>query len=105
MTKLILRRRVTSAIGDCLLAIAGVLLIVLLVASGCTSVQLAVSESHGGTNRSTIATIRTRGDAKQALDTLKMTNGKTQSIGVTGAEQESNSSIKDVTDLVKALKP
>lgn len=61
-----------------------------VIATGCNTVQVTSRDvsTNGATREVTIA-VRTRGDAKQAVENLRASNGKTLSIGAQGVEQES----------------
>lgn len=76
-------------------AIATAVLIVLLCA-GCDTIEQEVRTQRtlaDGTVeiQSTTSKVRAKWDAKQTIEKLRVTNGKTQSIGISGLEQETTS--------------
>jgi hypothetical protein len=95
-----------------LLAILCVDLAFLLV--GCAFTTQSIRTEATGTNgikevRTTQSRAVAWGDARQVIEKLKLTNGKTQSVGISGLESESTttniaSNLKALTDLLQALK-
>ena len=58
--------------------------------TGCNTVSVTSRDTGtNGVSREVTISVRTRGDAKQAVESLRATNGKTLSIGAQGMEQES----------------
>lgn len=83
------------------------LLLALLALTGCASVtQTLTSETRdekGVTEkRSLTVTVRAAGDAKQALEKMRASNGKTLSTGVEGQFQEA--AAPDLNLLLQLLK-
>lgn len=82
----------------------------LLLTTGCGTVNQEIVNqlSHpDGTveTRSTKNRVWVVGGAKQVVDTVKLSNGKsTQNIGASGMEQESQSPLRDMVDLVREIK-
>lgn len=75
---------------------AALLLIAWLSSSGCARMSQTLSTTLTHTNgtveiRSSKAAGWAFWDAKQTLEKLRVSNGKTHSIGLTGAEQETSS--------------
>ena len=63
-----------------------------LVFCGCATIRQTAESSGAGTNsvRHTTLTVRTLGDAKQIVESLRASNSeKTQTLGAKGIEQES----------------
>lgn len=86
-------------------------LLLLLLLSGCASIDQTVTEIHhpdGRVERTTRNKSLVSGNAKQVVESTKLSNGKTQSIGTSGANQESQSAIRDMAEMLRelnALKP
>lgn len=61
--------------------------------SGCATIHQTAETAGTGTNevRKTTMTVRTLGDAKQLVEKLRASNGKTHALGAQGLEQESSS--------------
>ena len=75
-------------------AVAAVVAIV-----GCSVIRQSARTEGTGTNlvRHTTLTVKTLGDAKQVVESLKASNGSTHTLGAAGVQQESTSQL--VTDL------
>jgi hypothetical protein len=75
-------------------AVAAVLAMV-----GCSVIRQSARTEGSGTNlvRHTTLTVKTLGDAKQVVESLKASNGSTHTLGAAGVQQESTSQL--VTDL------
>lgn len=60
---------------------------------GCSVIRQSASTEGSGTNlvRHTHLTVKTLGDAKQVVESLKASNGATHSLGAAGVQQESTS--------------
>lgn len=77
-----------------------------LCLSGCASIDQTVTEFHhpdGTIEKTTRNKSLVTGNAKQVVESTKLFQGKTQSIGTSGTNQESQSPIKDMADLINAL--
>lgn len=77
-----------------------------LCLSGCASIDQTVTELHypdGTIEKTTRNKSLVSGNAKQVVESTKLFQGKTQSIGTSGANQESQSPIKDMADLLHEL--
>lgn len=73
-----------------------------LTFSGCTTVtQSASTVDPDGTHRDTKIQVSTMGDAKQVVAELRASNGKTQSLGSKGIEQEA--SLENVVKLLQMI--
>ena len=82
--------------------------------TGCAyTTQRITTESRGTNGIVEIRTTKNRalawGDAKQVLDKLKLSNGKTQSVGVSGIDESASTTniagnLQAVTQLLNALK-
>jgi hypothetical protein len=66
---------------------------------GCSVIRQSATTEGSGTNlvRHTTLTVKTLGDAKQVVESLKASNGSTHTLGAAGVQQESTSQL--VTDL------
>lgn len=66
---------------------------------GCSVIRQSARTEGSGTNlvRHTTLTVKTLGDAKQVVESLKASNGSTHTLGAAGVQQESTSQL--VTDL------
>lgn len=66
---------------------------------GCSVIRQSARTEGSGTNlvRHTTLTVKTLGDAKQVVESLKASNGSTHTLGAAGIQQESTSQL--VTDL------
>jgi len=61
------------------------------ILTGCNTVRVTSRDvSTNGATREVTISVRTRGDAKQAVENLRASNGKTLSIGAAGMDQESS---------------
>lgn len=88
-------------------------LVVSALITGCSTISQTAESTGGGTNevRRTTLTVRTLGDAKQVVERLQASNGKTHSLGAKGVEQESTSEIMErivraaVESAAKGAKP
>lgn len=85
---------------------ATITLALTLCLSGCASIDQTVTELHhpdGTIEKTTRNKSLVSGNAKQVVESTKLFQGKTQSIGTSGANQESQSPIKDMVDLLHEL--
>ena len=81
--------------------------------TGCATINQTAESTGTGTNevRKTTLTVRTLGDAKQVVERLQASNGKTHSLGAKGVEQESTSEVMErivraaVESAAKGAKP
>jgi ABC-type Zn uptake system ZnuABC Zn-binding protein ZnuA len=90
--------------------VALVVALVVAACAGCASVSQSMTERSVDTNgvvtlRETRSNVRAIGDAKNSVEKIRVSHGKTQSIGVSGSEQEASTPIKDLTELLKAVRP
>lgn len=62
---------------------------------GCSVIRQSATTEGSGTNlvRQTTLTVKTLGDAKQVVESLKASNGATHSLGAAGVAQESTSEV------------
>lgn len=62
---------------------------------GCSVIRQSASTEGAGTNlvRHTSLTVKTLGDAKQVVESLRASNGATHSLGASGVAQESTSEV------------
>lgn len=76
---------------------AAVAVVVAMV--GCSVIRQSARTEGTGTNlvRDTTLTVKTLGDAKQVVESLKASNGSTHTLGAAGIQQESTSQL--ITDL------
>lgn len=82
--------------------LAVIALLCALTFSGCTTVtQSASTVDPDGTMRDTKIQVSTMGDAKQVVAELRASNGKTQSLGSKGIEQES--SLENVVKILEMI--
>lgn len=60
---------------------------------GCSVIRQSATTEGAGTNlvRHTTLTVKTLGDAKQVVESLKASNGATHALGAAGVQQESTS--------------
>jgi hypothetical protein len=70
-------------------------LMALMLVSGCARIKQTIRTTSTDTNgvvetRETTSQLSTLFDSKQSVEKLRLSNGKTQSIGVTGVDQESS---------------
>lgn len=85
------------------------LAVALIFLSGCAVVSNSVKTTEAdGTQRETNSRVFTFWDSTQTLDKLRLSNGKTHSIGAEGITETSASTnalalVERLTDLVKAL--
>jgi hypothetical protein len=68
---------------------------VVLLLSGCTTITQTAETSGTNEVRRTTLTVRSIGDAKQVVEKLQASNGKTHSLGAKGVEQETTSEIME----------
>ena len=90
-------------------------LLLAFLLTGCAYTVQQVKTTSVSTNgipetRLTKSTAVAFGDARQVLEKLKVSNGKTQSIGIDSTESSATSTnvatnLQAITDLLKALKP
>lgn len=68
-------------------------LLLVFVVSGCSVVRQSARTEGAGTNlvRHTSLVVKTLGDAKQVVESLRASNGATHSLGASGVAQESTS--------------
>jgi len=81
-------------------------LLVLLVAlfTGCASIRQEITEKAlDGSEKTTVNRILATGGARQVADSIRLSNGKTQSIGVKGTEQETMSPVREFVDLLHEI--
>lgn len=89
-------------------------LLALLGLSGCAyTTQRIATESHGTNGLVEIRTTKNRamawGDARQTIEKLKLSNGKTQSVGVSELNESASttnmaSNLQALVQLLQALK-
>lgn len=62
---------------------------------GCSVIRQSATTEGSGTNlvRHTHLTVKTLGDAKQVVESLRASNGATHSLGASGVAQESTSEV------------
>lgn len=63
--------------------------------SGCTTIQQTAETSGTNEVRRTTLTVRSLGDAKQVVEKLQASNGRTHSLGAKGVEQETTSEVME----------
>lgn len=65
------------------------------LACGCSVIRQHATTEGQGTNlvRVTSLTVKTLGDAKQVIESLRASNGATHSLGASGVQQESTSEV------------
>jgi hypothetical protein len=63
--------------------------------AGCTTIQQTAETSATNEVRRTTLTVRSLGDAKQVVEKLQASNGRTHSLGAKGVEQETTSEIME----------
>lgn len=68
---------------------------VVLLLSGCTTITQTAETSGTNEVRRTTLSVRSIGDAKQVVEKLQASNGKTHSLGAKGVEQETTSEIME----------
>jgi hypothetical protein len=81
-------------------------LVALALLNGCALIDQTVGEIHhpdGRIERTTRNKSFVGGNAKQVVESTKLSNGKTQSIGTSGAAQESQSPVKDMAEMLHEL--
>lgn len=96
-------------------AVALFALAVIMALTGCAYTIQKVHTEAAGTNgvlevRSTTSKAVAWGDARQVLEKLKVSNGKTQSIGLDAAESSTSTTniganLQALTELLRAMKP
>lgn len=77
-----------------------------LVVCGCSSIRQTAETTGSGTNivRRTTLSVRSLGDARQLVESLRASNGSTHSLGARGLEQETTTTNVNalVSDIVAA---
>ena len=68
---------------------------VVLLLSGCTTITQTAETSGTNEVRRTTLTVRSIGDAKQVVEKLQASNGRTHSLGAKGVEQETTSEVME----------
>jgi hypothetical protein len=63
--------------------------------AGCTTIQQTAETSDTNEVRRTTLTVRSLGDAKQVVEKLQASNGRTHSLGAKGVEQETTSEVME----------
>lgn len=74
---------------------ASIILVAVVGLCGCSVIRQSATTEGSGTNlvRHTHLTVKTLGDAKQVVESLRASNGATHSLGASGVAQESTSEV------------